>query len=296
MKRISSRVTALVLVVSAVLVFCPAGTAQESAQEPVSRHVPVNEVLDWNQIFIDTLVATSTANSSSQRLGAIVHTAVFDAYNGVDRRYTPIFVHDTAPLGASRRAAVVGAAHTALVGLFPARQAALDASYAESVAALTERCERGGHPDLLQQWFEARLERGLVWGVEVAQSLVGARRWIQHGPAAVHRRTRGRPMAADAARLRPMSAQGLAFTQMFVLPKRSSILDRRADWAPSPTPKISNTVKALGPRPDLTRAQKTKVRSRCSGRATRACTGTRPPTRSLAPTICRCRTATVCSC
>ena len=38
-----------------------------------------NQVLEWNQIFIDTLIATNTANSSSQRLGAIVHTAIFDA-------------------------------------------------------------------------------------------------------------------------------------------------------------------------------------------------------------------------
>ena len=59
-------------------------------------------MLDWNQIFIDTLIATNTANSSSQRLGAIVHTAIFDAYNGIERRYTPIFVHSKAPDGASR--------------------------------------------------------------------------------------------------------------------------------------------------------------------------------------------------
>ena len=38
-----------------------------------------NQVLEWNQVFIDTLIATNTANSSSQRLGAIVHTAMFDA-------------------------------------------------------------------------------------------------------------------------------------------------------------------------------------------------------------------------
>ncbi len=38
-----------------------------------------NQVLEWNQIFIDTLIATGTPNSSSQRLGAIVHTAIFDA-------------------------------------------------------------------------------------------------------------------------------------------------------------------------------------------------------------------------
>ena len=44
-----------------------------------------SEVLDWNQIFIDTLIATNTANSSSQRLGAIVHTAIFDAFNGIEQ-------------------------------------------------------------------------------------------------------------------------------------------------------------------------------------------------------------------
>src|SRR3982750_2272130 len=69
-----------------------------------------DQVLEWNQIFIDTLIATNTANSSSQRLGAIVQTAVFDAYNGIERRYTPIFVEPGAPRGASRRAAVVAAA------------------------------------------------------------------------------------------------------------------------------------------------------------------------------------------
>ena len=59
-----------------------ASASQESASGS-------NQVLEWNQIFVDTLVATNTPNSSSQRLGAIVHTAIFDAYNGVERRYTP---------------------------------------------------------------------------------------------------------------------------------------------------------------------------------------------------------------
>src|SRR6187401_1940500 len=76
-------------------------------------------VLEWNKIFIDTLIATNTANSSSQRLGAIVHTSMFDAYNGIERRYTPLFVRDSAPHGASRRAATIAAGYTALVGLFP---------------------------------------------------------------------------------------------------------------------------------------------------------------------------------
>ena len=88
-----------------------------------------DQVLVWNQIFIDTLIATNTANSSSQRLGAIVHTAIFDAYNGVEKRYTHILVEPNAPAGASRRAAVVAAAHRALVGLFPSQESVLDGYY-----------------------------------------------------------------------------------------------------------------------------------------------------------------------
>src|SRR5947207_15851210 len=84
------------------------------------------QVVEWNQIFIDTLIATNTANASSPRLGAIVHTAIFDAYNGINQRYKPIFVYNTAPHGASRRAAIIAAAYTALAGLFPIQKPALD--------------------------------------------------------------------------------------------------------------------------------------------------------------------------
>ena len=110
----------------ALFISSTAQTAQESRG-------PVNQVLEWNQIFIDTLIATNTANSSSQRLGAIVHTAIFDAYNGIERTYTPIVVDGTAPPGASRRAAVIAAAYAALVGIFqsslsPLQRDALDAA------------------------------------------------------------------------------------------------------------------------------------------------------------------------
>jgi hypothetical protein len=110
----------------------------ETAHDSSESSAGVNQVLEWNQIFIDTLVATSTPNSSSQRLGAIYHTAIFDAYNGIERRYTPIFVVGGAPPGTSRRAAVIAAAYTALLGLFPSltplQRADLDASYEAALA------------------------------------------------------------------------------------------------------------------------------------------------------------------
>ncbi len=205
---------------------------------------PVNQVLEWNQIFIDTLIATNTANSSSPRLGAIVHTAIFDAYNGIKRRYTPLFVQQKAPKGASRRAAVIAAAYTALVALFPSRQSALEASYAASLAALND----GG---------ESR-ERGLAWGTEVAQAVLAWRATdgfnasypLFTGGTAVGQ---WRPTPQAFA---PMSAQALAFTTMFVL-------DSHTQFAPGPPRGLTsptytedfNAVKALGRKTGSTRTE-----------------------------------------
>jgi len=198
-----------------------------------------NQVLEWNQIFIDKLIATNTANSSSQRFGAIVHTAIFDAYNGIQRRYTPIFVHDEAPNGASRRAAVIAAAYTALVGLFPSQKSSLDASYTASLAALSDDDVDGG---------KSR-ERGISWGTDVALGVLAWR--TTDGFTASYPSFSGgtgvgqwRPTPPAFG---PMSAQGLAFTAMFAL-------DSNTQFRPGPPRALSsptytddfNAVKALG--------------------------------------------------
>ena len=206
-------------------------------------------VLDWNQIFIDTLIATNTANSASQRLGAIVHTAIFDAFNGIERRYTPIFFHDRAPDGASRRAAVVAAAHTALVGLFPSQQPALDARYAASLAALNADCDARGHSSNRSARCAARIERGVAWGAEVAQAVLAWR--ATDGFAASYPPFTGGTAVGQwrptPPAFGPMSAQGLAFTAMFVLVNNTQ-------FEPGPPRGLTsatyaddfNTVKALG--------------------------------------------------
>src|SRR4029434_9293317 len=43
-----------------VLVSAPAESVHTSSEESA----PINQVLEWNQVFIDTLIATNTANSS----------------------------------------------------------------------------------------------------------------------------------------------------------------------------------------------------------------------------------------
>ena len=48
------------------------GAPAQTLNDSFDSTAPANPVLEWNQIFIDTLVATSTANIASPRLGAIV--------------------------------------------------------------------------------------------------------------------------------------------------------------------------------------------------------------------------------
>jgi hypothetical protein len=216
------------------------------ASPAVAQEQHPDQVLEWNQIFIDTLIATNTQNSSSQRLGAIVHTAIFDAYNGIERRYTPVFVPQSAPSGASRRAAVIAAAHRALVGLFPSRQPQLDASYTASLAALSDDGEDGGRSR----------ERGIAWGNQVAQAVLVWR--ATDGFNASYPPFFGgtaigqwRPTPPAFA---PMSAQGLAFTAMFVL-------DNNTQFRPGPPRGLLsetytndfNAVKALGRQTGSTR-------------------------------------------
>jgi hypothetical protein len=246
----------LLILIASVLASGAAVRAQQSYEgsDPTNRAQDVDsaresgglggeespdQVLEWNQIFIDTLVETGTANSSSQRLGAIVHTAIFDAYNGIERRYTPIFVRQWAPKGASRRAAVIAAAYTTLVRLFPSQQAALNARYAESLAALTDDGDDGGRSH----------ERGIAWGSEVAQAVLAWRAtdgFSGSYPAFVGGIAIGQWRPTPPA-FGPMSAQGLAFTTPFVL---SSETQFRPD-PPRPLTSATYTgdfsaVKALG--------------------------------------------------
>jgi hypothetical protein len=218
------------LIALAFAVVAPPAVAQEEHPD---------QVLEWNQIFIDTLIATNTQNSFSQRLGAIVHTAIFDAYNGIERRYTPVFVLQSAPSGASRRAAVIAAAYTTLVALFPSQAQVLTDRYVASLAALSDDGEDGG---------QSR-ERGIAWGTQVAQAVLAWR--ATDGFNAIYPPFFGgtaigqwRPTPPAFA---PMSAQALAFTSMFVL-------NNNSQFRPGPPRGLSsetytndfNAVKALG--------------------------------------------------
>ena len=213
-------------------------TCQGGGQAPDDNP---DQVLEWNQIFIDMLIKSGTPNSSSQRLGAIVHTAIFDAYNGIERRYTPVFVSAMGPQGASRRAAVIAAAYTALRSLFGAQQSELDMLYRASLDALSEDGEDGGQARAL----------GILWGKQVAAAVLAWR--ANDGFGGVYDPFRG---GTEVGQWRPtppafgpMSAQGLAFTRMFVLADELQFRPGPPrDLASETYTEDFNTVKRLGRR------------------------------------------------
>jgi hypothetical protein len=126
-------------------------------------------VTAWNETFVDALYTARTAPQPGTRAGAIVHTAVFDAVNGIKQRYTqfhPEVITATPPRGASAPAAAIGAAHTALVALFPAQQAKFDSQRDATLAMLND--DDDGGPS-------TAVARGYAWGQAVANAILAWR-------------------------------------------------------------------------------------------------------------------------
>src|SRR4029077_20326561 len=86
-------------------------------------------VIDWNQILLSIVntPGAQPANIQPTRNFAIVHAAIYDSVNAIDRTHESYLIDVHAPRDASETAAADAAAHTALIGLYPAQQSMLDA-------------------------------------------------------------------------------------------------------------------------------------------------------------------------
>ena len=94
-------------------------------------------VSDWNAIAV-RMTASSEQPRRAQELAA-VHVAMLEAMNFVEGKYVPRFlVRQPAPLGASGEIEGIGAAHHALVQLYPDRKATLDAALELFLAAFPD--------------------------------------------------------------------------------------------------------------------------------------------------------------
>jgi hypothetical protein len=101
-----------------------------------------DEVTKWN------LVATSAAFAAGQnpplqtRTYAIVHIAIHDALNAIDRRNSPYALEVRAVPGASTTAAVAAAARDTLVALIPTQRESVESAYSEALAGVSDEGAR----------------------------------------------------------------------------------------------------------------------------------------------------------
>jgi hypothetical protein len=104
---------------------------------------PVNPVVQWNRTLLG-IVRTPGAQPATihpTRSFAIMHAAIYDAVNAIDRTHRPYLVRlSGVSRDASQEAAAAAAAHDVLVALYPAPafKTALDAQLQQSLAQIPD--------------------------------------------------------------------------------------------------------------------------------------------------------------
>jgi hypothetical protein len=138
-------------------------TAQASNSTSDSAGQAPNPVVQWNQTLL-VIVRTPGAQPATihpTRSFAMMHAAIYDAVNSIDRTHSPYLVQIAhISRRASEDAAADTAAHDVLVALYPAFQATLDAQLQQLLAQIPE----GAHKD-----------QGISVGQLVADTVLDAR-------------------------------------------------------------------------------------------------------------------------
>ena len=133
--------TVAVLAAGASASTLQAGATPSRTAVPHARvHESGQPVVDWNQVLLSIVntPGAQPANVQPTRNFAIVHAAIYDAVDAVDRTHEPYLISVRAPRAASETAAADAAAHTALLGLYPAQQSMLDAAYTAELAKVPD--------------------------------------------------------------------------------------------------------------------------------------------------------------
>jgi hypothetical protein len=139
----------------------PANVKHRGPQDSSSQQV--NAVVQWNRALL-VIVRTPGAQPATvhpTRSFAIMHAAIYDAVNAIDRKHRPYLVRlSGVPRDSSQEAAAAAAAHEVLVALYPAFKAALDTQLQQSLAQIPDGNGKA---------------EGILIGLDVADRILAAR-------------------------------------------------------------------------------------------------------------------------
>ena len=159
MKTSFLRFLALALAIAALGAVAGAAATRSAAQPDTASG---RSVVDWNRLLLSIVNTPGAQPATIQptRNFAILHAAIYDAVDSIDRSHEPYLIAVRAPRSASETAAADAAARTALVGLYPTQQSAIDAAYASEIAGVPN--------GKAKEW-------GVRVGIEVANDLLAIR-------------------------------------------------------------------------------------------------------------------------
>jgi hypothetical protein len=95
-------------------------------------------ISDWNENAITFAISHNMPPPPAERLFAMVHLAMFDAVNSIERKYRPYLVQLPAAPTSSKEAAAAVAAGTVLAAVDPQAQAKMEALLASYLASMPD--------------------------------------------------------------------------------------------------------------------------------------------------------------
>jgi len=192
---------------------------------PVARS---DVITDWNIKAGDIVSDAKLGTPPSNRVLAIVHTAMYEAANAVTRRYPASGLNVEAAPGASVEAAIAAASHTTLAKLLPSQQAAVDSAYQAALAKIADGAAKSA---------------GIAVGERAGAAVLASRADDK----------------TDPVPYRPLTSAGVYVPTVIPIavqwPKRKPwLMTNPAQFRPGPPPKLTsevwardyNEVKALG--------------------------------------------------
>jgi hypothetical protein len=129
----------VVAIVSVATTLVPLVHAEEVVAAGTVDQGRGNAVTHWNSVALDSFAPTEGTNPMMQsRTFAILHAAIHDALNSIDRHFAAYTPGLAAAPGASVDAAVAAAAHEVLGTLLPEQGKIIDAAYERALATILD--------------------------------------------------------------------------------------------------------------------------------------------------------------
>lgn len=144
------------------------GLSAVASADGQSRSEAGNAVTRWNAVALQVLPVDPGLILDS-RAFAIMHAAIHDAVNGVERRYQP-YTADLSAANASVDAAIAAASRDVLTALSPSQQATVEIAYAAALLAIPDGPAKQAGIALGRKSAEANLARRIGDGADTATS------------------------------------------------------------------------------------------------------------------------------